>query len=49
MAAAASANLVGSAESGPAGGRPEFTLQNWQRRVQVSPRIMKVAVLWLKH
>lgn len=42
------ARLAGSLASGGLG-RPCATSQNEQRRVQTSPRIMKVAVPWLKH
>ncbi len=40
--------LCGSFASG-ATGRPCATSQNGQRRVQIAPRIIKVAVPWLKH
>src|ERR671912_106581 len=42
------ASFSGSAASGGFG-RPWATSQKLQRRVQTSPRIMKVAVPWLKH
>ncbi len=42
------ARCSGSAASGGLG-RPWATSQNEQRRVQTSPRIMKVAVPWPKH
>jgi hypothetical protein len=38
-----------SGSSGSGAGRPWATSQKGQRRVQTSPRIMKVAVPWLKH
>src|SRR5690606_6046566 len=42
------ARFDGSAASGGFG-RPCATSQKLQRRVHTSPRIMKVAVPWLKH
>lgn len=48
MSATVAARLAGSLASGGFG-RPCATSQNEQRRVQTSPRIMKVAVPWLKH
>src|SRR5688500_4475184 len=48
MSATVVARLSGSPASGGFG-RPWATSQNEQRRVQTSPRIMKVAVPWLKH
>ena len=48
MSAMVAASLSGSAASGGLG-RPWATSQNEQRRVQTSPRIMKVAVPWPKH
>ena len=42
--AAASATLLGSSQSRPCIGRPVFTAQNEQERVQTSPSIIKVAV-----
>ncbi len=44
IAATAVARLAGSSASTPGRGRPEVTAQKPQRRVQISPRIMKVAV-----
>ena len=43
-----SANLRGSSGSGGKG-LPCATSQKGQRRVQIAPRIIKVAVPWLKH
>ncbi len=48
MSRIVSASRAGSSGSG-ATGRPCATSQNEQRRVQTSPRIMKVAVPLLKH
>jgi hypothetical protein len=48
MSATVCASLSGSTGSGGLG-RPWATSQNEQRRVHTSPRIMKVAVPWLKH
>ena len=48
MSATVLARLSGSLASGGLG-RPWATSQNEQRRVQTSPRIMKVAVPWPKH
>src|SRR5207342_1187664 len=48
MSAIVRARFAGSEASGGFG-RPCATSQNEQRRVQTSPRIMKVAVPWLKH
>ncbi len=48
MSATVWARLAGSPASGGFG-RPWATSQNEQRRVQTSPRIMNVAVPWLKH
>ena len=48
MSAMVRARLAGSAASGGFG-RPWATSQKEQRRVQTSPRIMNVAVPWLKH
>ena len=48
MSATVRARFSGSPASGGFG-RPWATSQNEQRRVQTSPRIMKVAVPWLKH
>ncbi|CSC60205.1 Uncharacterised protein [Vibrio cholerae] len=42
------ASFFGSSASG-ALGRPWATSQNGQRRVQIAPKIIKVAVPWLKH
>ncbi len=42
------ASFFGSSLSA-ANGRPWPTSQNGQRRVQISPKIIKVAVPWLKH
>ena len=47
--AAASATWAGSSASTPGRGSPLFTLQNPQRRVHVSPRIMNVAVPAFQH
>ena len=48
MAATDSARFFGSSLSSSLG-RPCPTSQKGQRRVQMSPIIMKVAVPWLKH
>src|SRR4249919_1201935 len=48
MSAMVRARLAGSDASGGFG-RPWATSQKLQRRVHTSPRIMKVAVPWLKH
>src|SRR6185369_12655668 len=48
MSAMVRARWIGSLGSGGFG-RPWATSQNEQRRVHTSPRIMKVAVPWLKH
>ena len=48
MSAMVRARLPGSSASGGFG-RPWATSQKLQRRVQTSPRIMNVAVPWLKH
>ncbi len=48
MACTAWATCSGSLGSGGAG-RPVLTSQKWQLRVQVSPRMRKVAVRWLQH
>ncbi len=48
MSATVMARLAGSFASGGFG-RPCATSQNEQRRVHTSPKIMKVAVPWLKH
>src|SRR6476620_10124243 len=48
MSATVRARFSGSAASGGFG-RPWATSQKEQRRVQTSPRIMKVAVPWPKH
>ena len=48
MSAIVCASLTGSLASG-ATGRPWATSQNGQRRVQMAPRIINVAVPWLKH
>lgn len=48
MSATVWPRLAGSLASGGFG-RPWATSQNEQRRVQTSPRIMKVAVPWPKH
>src|SRR5690606_4648188 len=48
MSAMVSARFAGSDRSGGLG-RPWATSQKLQRRVQTSPRIMKVAVPWPKH
>jgi len=42
--ATAAATRLGSSQSTSPLGEPVFTLQKWQPRVQVSPRIMMVAV-----
>ena len=48
MTATASATRRGSSSSNQVG-RPVLTAQNPQARVQVSPRIMIVAVRWSQH
>ena len=48
MSATVLPRFTGSLASGGLG-RPWATSQNEQRRVQTSPRIMKVAVPWPKH
>ena len=48
IAPTASATRRGSSSSNQVG-RPVFTAQNPQARVQVSPRIMIVAVRWSQH
>lgn len=48
ISATVRAKLIGSSGSGGLG-RPCATSQNEQRRVHTSPRIMNVAVPWLKH
>ena len=48
MARTASATRAGSSRSSSAG-LPCCTAQNPQARVQMSPRIMKVAVPWCQH
>src|SRR5690606_12164570 len=48
MSVTVSASRRGSSASGGLG-RPWATSQKLQRRVQTSPRIMNVAVPWLKH
>ena len=45
----APATRSGSSQSSPWSGRPVFTAQNPQLRVQISPRIMKVAVRCSQH
>ena len=49
ICATALATRIGSSASGAASGRPVFTAQKPQARVQVSPRIMKVAVPASQH
>src|SRR6266481_3549000 len=49
MEATASATRKGSSSSGGPTGLPEGTAQNPQARVQMSPRIMKVAVPCSQH
>ena len=46
---AASATRLGSSQSRPSSGRPVFTAQNPQLRVQTFPRIMNVAVPAVQH
>ena len=48
MSLIVAANLVGSSAL-TGNGRPWATSQNGQRRVQIAPKIIKVAVPWLKH
>ncbi len=48
MSAIVCARCAGSSALGGSG-RPWATSQNGQRRVQIAPRIIKVAVPWLKH